>query len=487
MLRTSLLGAASLALCGRAFASKKGGGGGGPNVLFIAIDDLNDWVNCIGGRPGTITPNLDRLAARGVLFTNAHCSAPACNPSRASIMTGVRPSTSGVYYNRQDWRKSPALAKAITIPEFFRSKGYSAVGGGKIFHCLSWIKNSYGTQRNDPDIWDEYYPSKIEPMPEAAWPDGAEVREDGYVTWKPLAGAGSPKRPSHFFDWSPLKVTDEGMADYKVVDWAMGELKKKHERPFFQAVGIFRPHIPWFVPQKYFDLYPLDKLELPKIKENDLADCSKVGQGFCRRSWHTWVAESGQWKRAVQGYLASISFADAQLGRLIDALDASDYSDNTIVVLWSDHGMHIGEKEHWEKFTLWEEATRVPLMITAPGIDSPGRKCSQPVTLLDVFPTLVELCGHRTFDQLEGTSLKNLLLDAGARKQRPAITTWGPNNHAVRTERWRYIHYRNGDEELYDHKNDPDEFSNIADRKEHDGLKESLGKWLPKVNADSVE
>jgi arylsulfatase A-like enzyme len=276
------------------------------------------------------------------------------------------------------------------------------------------------------------------------------------------------------------------MADYKVVDWAISELNKKHDKPFFQAVGIFRPHIPWFVPQKYFDLYPLDKLKLPEILEGDLDDCSEIGQKFCRRKWQTWLVKHDKWKEAVQGYLASISFADAQLGRLLDAFEASDYADNTVIVLWSDHGMHIGEKEHWEKFTLWEESTRVPLMIAGPSVKQPGRKSNQSVSLLDVYPTLVELCGYETFDQLEGQSLVNLLHDPAATRKRPAITTWGKNNHAVRTERWRYIHYKNGDQELYDHNNDPDEYHNLAGDKKYAPLMKELAQWLPKINADSV-
>lgn len=458
-----------------------------PNILFIAVDDLNDWVNCLGGRDSVHTPNLDRLARRGVLFTNAHCSAPSCNPSRASIMTGVRPSTSGIYNNSQNWRASPVLKDAITIPEFFRSQGYIVYGGGKIFHCLSWIKTGYGKQRNDPDIWDDYFPSKFQPMPEACWPEGMEHRPNGYVYWEPLAQGKTPGRPSHFFDWAPLNAEDRQMADYKVIDWAIEQLNQKHDTPFFYAVGIFRPHIPWFVPRKYFDMYPLDEIKLPQIRPNDLDDCSPVGRKFCRRKWQQWLVGNDMWKGAVRGYLASISFADAQLGRLLDAFDSSPCADNTLIVLWSDHGMHIGEKEHWEKFTLWEESTRVPLIFTGPGIHDHGRACDQPVSLLDVYPTLVELCGYEPFDQLEGVSLVPQLKNRKAVKNTPAITTWGKNNHAVRTRHWRYIRYHNGDEELYDHRIDPEEFTNLADRPQHNALIKRFSGFLPEINADSLE
>jgi len=463
-----------------------------PNVVFIAVDDLNDWTGCLGGRDGVHTPNLDRLAARGVLFTNAHCAAPACNPSRVAIMTGVRPSTSGVYRNAQSWRSAPRLAHAITIPEHFRAGGYTAVGGGKIFHALSWIREGYGKQRNDPDIWDAYFPSKDQPMPDSLWPAAADVTisDNGYVQWNPLASppGASRGRPPHFFDFAPLAEPERKMADYRVVDWAIGELAKDHAKPFFLAVGLYRPHIPWFAPKKYFDLYPLDDVFLPKIHENDLDDCPKAALRNVRRSWHKWLVENDQWRRAVQGYLASISFADAQVGRLMAALDNSRYAGNTIIVLWSDHGMHIGEKQHWEKFTLWEESTRVPLMIVAPGVTRGDARCAQPVSLVDIYQTLIKLCGLPERDDIEGTSLVELLRNPSTHREEPAITTWGRDNHAIRTERWRYIRYSNGEEELYDHHSDPDEFVNLvrSDPEGSDAVIKSLAKWLPKVNAEAA-
>jgi arylsulfatase A-like enzyme len=458
-----------------------------PNILFVAIDDLNDWANCLGGRPGVHTPNLDRLASRGVLFTNAHCSSPACNPSRTAVMTGIPASTSGVYFNRHHWRRSPVLEQAVTLPEFFRGKGYRAVGGGKIFHCLSWIRTDYGANQNDASLWDAYYPAADRPMPDSIWPEGYEIDEYETVVWPPVAGRGTEGRPDYFFDWGPLPRPDSDMPDFKVVDWAVEELGKAHDRPFFQAVGIFRPHIPWFVPQKYFDLYPLEDIQLPPIRENDLEDCSDVGKGFCRRSWQKWILANDQWKAAVQGYLASISFADAQLGRLLDALDGSRYADNTIVVLWSDHGMHIGEKEHWEKFTLWEESTRVPLIVAAPGVTRPGGRCGEPVSLLDIYPTLVELAGYDPGPDLEGISLVPLLRNPGRDTGRAVVSTYGYNNHGVRSRRWRYIRYHDGSEELYDHETDPDEYTNLAGLSEHAEVIERHAAWLPKINRPAVE
>ena len=461
-----------------------------PNVLFIAVDDLNDWVNCLGGRRGVHTPNLDRLAARGVLFTNAHCAAPSCNPSRVAMMTGVAPSSSGIYHNGQDWRKSPRLEKAVTIPEHLRAHGYHAAGAGKIFHALSWIKGGYGKQQNEAGLWDDYWPEATNPMPAALWPRAASAvkNEKGYVNWKPIARGREPKgRPSHFFDWAPIDQPGEGMADAKVVDWAAGELARERNKPFFLAVGIYRPHIPWFVPRKWFDLYPLKDVFLPRVREGDLDDCPPSAKRGLRRSWHRWLLDNDEWRNAVRGYLASISFADAQVGRLLDALDASPHAKNTAIVLWSDHGMHIGEKEHWEKFTLWEESTRVPLMIVAPGVTKGGGRCARPVSLLDVYPTLAELCGTGKHGGLDGRSLLPLLRDRSAAWDRRAVTTWGRNNHAVRGDRYRYVRRSDGSEELYDHESDPDEFNNLAGRKESGEVIRRLSAHVPGVNAERVK
>ncbi|MHC4632878.1 MAG: sulfatase-like hydrolase/transferase [Planctomycetota bacterium] len=356
-----------------------------PNVLFIAIDDLNDWIGCLGGHPDVETPNLDRLAQRAVLFTNAHCSAPACNPSRASLMTGILPSTSGVYHNPQPWRKSPALANAVTIPQHFMAHGYRAVGGGKIYHGGF----------PDPPSWQEYFPSQKKNRPDDPMPAN-----------RPLNGI--PK--TAHFDWGPVDVPDDQMSDRKVAAWAISELRREHDRPFFLACGFFRPHLPWYVPPKYFDMYPADRVTLPNVNENDLDDVPAIGRKMARPERdHKNVIEHKQWRKAVQGYLASITFVDTCVGRVIDALDKSAYADNTVVVLWSDHGWHLGEKLHWRKFSLWEEATHNVLMVVAPGVTRPGRRCSRPVTMVDIYPTLIDLCNLTAKAELEGRSLLPLL------------------------------------------------------------------------------
>ena len=452
-----------------------------PNVLFIAVDDLNDWANCLGGYGGSVhTPNLDRLAARGVLFTNAHCAAPSCNPSRTAVMTGIRPDVSGVYNNNQNWHESPVLQDAETIPRHFRAAGYRAVGGGKIFHALSWIQTSYGLDLNDFGAWDEYFPSKQRSMPETSWPAGAT--EDAQHTWRwdPVARGYVGRRPPYYFDWGAIPVPDDQVGDFKVVDWAIGELQRPHPEPFFQAVGIFKPHIPWFVPQKYFDLYPLEEIVTPDVRLDWEVNTPPEGLGLVRRDWHKWVLQNDQWRRAIQGYLASISFADAQLGRLLDALDASPHRGNTIVVLWSDHGFHLGERDHWEKFTLWERSTRVTFMVTAPGVTTPGGRCAEPVNLLDIYPTLNELCGLPGMSRLSGRSLVPQLRDPTTSRPRPIVTTWG-ESHAVRDTRWRYILYGDGGEELYDHDNDPGEWRNLARDPEHTETKAELLDWLLRI------
>lgn len=429
------------------------------NVLFIAVDDLNDWIGCLGGHPDVKTPNFDRLASRGVLFTNAHCAAPLCNPSRAALMTGIRPSTSGVYDNRQPFRKSPAATDAVTLSQHFMAHGYWAAGAGKIYHGLF----------PDPQSWHDYFPSQTRNKPPDPTPPN-----------RPLNGIPDTAH----FDWGPVDVPDSRMGDWQVADWVVRQLEKKHAKPFFLACGIFRPHLPWYVPPKYFDLYPLNAIALPNVKDDDLDDVPPIGREFARPEGdHKKVIDHNQWRHAVQAYLASISFADACLGRVLDAFDASSHAKNTTIVLWSDHGWHLGEKLHWRKFALWEEATRNVLMIVSPGLTKPGGRCSRPVSLMDVYPTLIDICGLSARKELEGVSLMPLLKDPSAVWSRPALTTYLRNNHSVRSERWRYIRYSDGKEELYDHQNDEMEWNNLAGKPEFRDVKTGLARWLPDFNA----
>ena len=448
-LQLSAAGAASLALPKRSRAADR------PNILFIAIDDLNDWIGCLGGHPDTITPNLDRLASRGTLFTNAHCAAPACNPSRTALLTGYLPCRSGVYHNDQPWR--PVLPEAVTLGQYLMQHGYEVKGAGKIFHGGF----------NDLPSWGEYFKQPGDPMP----PN------------RPLNGI--PK--TAHFDWGPVDMPDEAMADYQVTEWVNARLKSDRPEPFFLACGLFRPHLPWFVPRQYFDKFPVDQVTLPHIDEHDLDDVPEAGRKIARPEGdHRKVIESHNWSRAVQGYLASINFADTMLGRVLDAFESSPYRDNTAVVLWSDHGWHLGEKLHWRKFSLWEEATQNALMIAAPGAGSAGQTCARPASLLDIYPTVLELCGLPPKDDNDGHSLVPLLQDPQATWDRPALTTHGRGNHSLRDERWRYTRYRDGSEELYDHEADELEWRNLAGTPEHAEVQARLKAHLPTLDAEDA-
>jgi arylsulfatase A-like enzyme len=274
------------------------------------------------------------------------------------------------------------------------------------------------------------------------------------------------------------------MKDYHIAQYGIDYLGKEHEKPFFLGVGFVKPHLPWYVPRKYFEQFPLESIVLPKVLASDLDDIPQAGRKMAKPDGdHAKVVKNDQWKLAVQGYLASILFLDAQVGRVMDALEKSPHANNTIVVLWGDHGWHLGEKEHWRKFALWEEATRVPLIFSVPGMTSAGAKCERTVTLLDLYPTLVELCSLPAREGLEGNSIVPLLKDSTAAWDKPAITTHGRNNHAVRSERYRYIRYADGSEELYDHQSDPLEWKNLAGDAQHAAAKSQLAATLPKVNA----
>lgn len=429
---------------------------GRPNVLMIAIDDLNDWCGPLGGHPQARTPHLDGLASQSVLFTRAYCAAPACNPSRAALMTGVSPSSSGVYHNNQPWR--PALPDAVTLPQLFTKHGYEALGCGKIYHG----------RFPDPASWDEYESKGADPKP----PN------------RPVNGI----RPASHFDWGPVAATDAEMDDHRIIDWAIEQLNKPREKPLFLACGIYRPHLPWYVPTEYFERFPVAGLKLPEVPSDDLDDVPAAGVKMARPEGdHRQVLAAKQWPAAVQGYLASIAFADAQVGRLLEGLDRSPLADNTIVLLWSDHGWHLGEKQHWRKFALWEEACRVPLLVRLPGDKFRPGRCDEAVSLLDVYPTLADLCGLPLSAQLEGQSLRPLIGAPDSNRERPAVTTHGRNNHAVRDEKWRYIRYADGSEELYDHSRDPKEWRNLAGNREHDEIKRKLARWLPKKNVPDAK
>ncbi|MEC8653102.1 MAG: sulfatase [Planctomycetota bacterium] len=403
-----------------------------PNVLLIAVDDLNDWVGALGGHPQAKTPNIDRLAARGTLFANAHCQAPVCSPSRASLATGRLPSTTGMYFLLPALADEPSLQDTVTIAQRFQAEGYETLGVGKVHH---------GDER---PFFDEYGGAMggFGPRPEAKL-----AYDIGHPLW----------------DWGAYPERDEQMPDHRVASWAAAKLAEDRDRPFFMAVGFWRPHVPMYAPEPWFNLHPEADVALPVVTAGDREDLPDyaaqltIGLPAPR---HEWLLEHDQWQHAVQSYLASTSFVDACVGRVLDALAASDHADDTIVVLLSDHGFHLGEKERWAKRSLWEESTRVPLIVAAPGSE-PGVS-TRPVGLVDVYPTLLDLAGLAAAPGLDGHSLAPLLADPGAAWPHVAVTTFGPGNHALRSERWRYIRYADGSEELYDHERDPHEWRNLA-------------------------
>ena len=439
-----------------------------PNILFIAIDDQNDWIGHLGGHPLAKTPNLDRLAARGTSFRNAHCNSPVCNPSRTSLMLGLRPTSTGIYGLAPWFRQLPEFKDRVTLPQHFARHGYFTAATGKIYH--------FGTRGPG---------------------EGNSVGEPEFQLTAPFGGVGTrppqklipatPMGNHRLMDWGvwPLDDDDTEKGDYKVATWTAEQIKSApKDQPFFISAGFFLPHVPLYATQKWFDLYPDDDSVLPRIREDDRDDTPEF-------SWYLhwqlpeprlkWVMENQQWRNLVRSYLACTSFVDAQIGRLLDALDEAGLADNTIVVVWSDHGYHLGEKAITGKNSLWETSTRVPLIFAGPGVTA-GQLCGQPAELLDIYPTLIALTGVPPRDGLEGLSLKPQLEDSTAQRARPAITSHNQGNHSIRSEDWRYIRYADGSEELYHTTADPREWTNLAGLPEHAAVIAEHRKWLPEID-----
>lgn len=449
---------------------------GAPNVLFIIADDLNDWVGWMGGHPQARTPNMDRLARMGMRFANAHCNYALCNPSRTSLLTGMLPSSSGVFGNEQDWRRSKQIVGKLTLPEHFRAQGFITAAGGKIFHAnhggpegrlAGWHGGRRGFECDR--AWTERFPARGVQIPDLPVHTGRNF--NGLDIWH--------------WDWGGIQVDEEETDDGQVTAWAAEFLKRKHAKPFFLAVGLYRPHSPWYVPDKYFEERPLSEVILPKVKENDLDDVPEFARSHLKRgdNFHQRIVSKDLWQDAVRGYLASISFCDAMLGRVLDAVAVGPNIGKTVVVFTSDHGWYLGEKQMWHKGKLWEEATRVPLSIFAPGVTQADSVSNQPVGLVDLYPTLCDLAGLKKPEHLDGESLVPLLKEPSMARSRPVVTAMGGGanaSFAARSDRWRYIRYADGSEELYDHASDPDEWTNLAARPEHEPVKKTLAASFPK-------
>ncbi|ANW96221.1 hypothetical protein AXE80_07990 [Wenyingzhuangia fucanilytica] len=445
-----------------------------PNVLFIAIDDLNDWIEPLEGNKQAITPNMDKFTKNGAMvFNNAVCAAPICGPSRSAILSGFLPSTSGVYSNGHDMVYSDVVKKNATLPEYFSKNGYHTLSNGKIFH-------KHGTKNGKTDFgawaFDEFARGRRYNNDKAN-PKFLTSSKGGVIN-----GQKSPdfKDKLSKLSWGPTKDTFEETVDYAVADWAKNQLQREFDKPFFMSVGFIKPHLPWFVPKEFFDMYDVDKIDDIIIKENDLEDITNAQgkQIFKPSDEYNWIKKHNLGKQATRAYLANISFVDKCLGMVMDALEKSGHADNTIVMIWGDHGWHLGEKLRYLKNTLWAEAVKPPLMVRLPGMNK-TLYCEKPVSLLDMYPTLVSLCDLPQKKNIEGHDFSKLLKNPKSDWKYPGVTI-SSSGTSVLTEKYHYIQYLSGVEELYDVNKDPREWENLAHKESYRNTMNELKKWIPK-------
>lgn len=417
------------------------------NVLFIATDDLNNDFSVFGNKL-VKTPNLERLAKMGTVFTRAYCQFPLCSPSRTSLMTGLRPDTTQVFDLRKHFRT--VLPDVVTLPQLFRKNGYYAARVGKIYHY--GVPGDIGTSGlDDPQSWDEVFNPK----------GRDKLEENKLINYTPKRGLGSS------LSFLAADGTDEEQTDGIGTTQAIKFLEKLKDRPFFVAMGYYRPHCPYVAPKKYFQSIPLDAVQIPSVSASWLEGIPKPAVASTT-PWPWFGVTIEQARESKHAYYAAIEFVDAQIGRLLDALDRLKLTDKTIIVFWSDNGYHLGEHGLWKKQSLFENSARVPLIIAAPGQKSKGTVCERTVELLDIYPTLADLCGLRPEHELHGKSLKPLLENPKNAWDKPAFTqVWrsGFGGYSVRTERYRYTEWEFGKRgvELYDYEKDPEETTNRAD------------------------
>ena len=464
--------------CVSAFAQEK------PNVLFIAVDDLNDWVSAFDGHPRAKTPHLDAFAETGaVVFQNAHCAAPVCGPSRSALLSGFLPHRSGIYGNSQNMLDSELVQTHATLPEYFSKNGYHSLSMGKIFHAHQTPNGA------DKGQWafDEWHETKA----------GSGVDRTALTSRDKNLIAGEPGPPSKHtkgggseFSWGPTRGPKEETSDFQTALWAAEQLQGEHEKPFFIAVGLSKPHLPFYSPQEFFDLYDPADFKANEIREDDLDDILKPNgkPKFTPTPDYLWLKENGLIDEAARAYMAACSYADACLGVIFEALAKSPHYDNTIVMVWGDHGWHLGEKLRYRKVTGWSESTRVPLMVRLPGME--GREDSaRAVNLIDLYPTLIDLCDLPEKPESDGRSFAPLLDDPQQPWDFPTMTTMGEEEASVVDERWRYIRYDDGTEEVYDIAADPMEWTNLAsqDSAEIQAVKARLGAVIPKTFVPGIE
>jgi arylsulfatase A-like enzyme len=409
-----------------------------PNVLFVMIDDLNDYVTQLKGYPGLKTPNLDRFVKTAVNFNRAYCAAPVCNPSRAAVLSGISPYRSGIYDNDNRIMDSKVLDSAVFLPELFKQNGYTTLTRGKIFHTMP------KPARNQA-MWDV---------------KGGQGGYGPQATEKHIPAGIAPP----MFNYQEWTGPDTDHPDYVTAGQVIDNLAKTYDKPFFMAAGLYKPHNPWTAPKRFFDMYPIESIQLPTVLEEDWDDLPEIGKKWAASPVdYAALKKSGEWKNIVRGYLACISFMDWNFGRLMDALESSKYRNNTIVVVSADNGFHMGEKKHFAKFALWEQTSHVLHMWRVPGMTKPGVVCDAPTSLINIYPTLVELCGLKgPMSKFDGRSIVPLLKDHLAHWEYPAVTTYKQGNQAIRSKQYRYIRYSDGTEELYDEAKDPKELHNMA-------------------------
>jgi arylsulfatase A-like enzyme len=448
-----------------------------PNVLIILIDDHPFNFTDVYQKSAVHTPNFQRIADRGTWFSRGYNDAPICCASRTAMLTGVHTTRSGVYYNNLAYRRATNfIANVTTLPGLFLKNGYLTIGYGKIAHN-SYLADDIG------DYTPGYYKYLNNPN-DVTWPENRLIKQIIPGSLQVIPGPATEN-----WTWGVLPDDRDKndpkkfQQDTEQANRAIQVLQQTHDKPFFMICGLYRPHGPWTVAKRYYDKFPLEKIEIPKgYRADDLEDLPKPGRWIAtNRREHRDVVAAGLWKKTIQAIYASTAYADEQIGRILDALENSRYNSNTIVIFADDNGFHTGEKDHWLKFALWEQTCRVVFGISVPGMRK--QQSLTPVSLVDVYPTLLSLC-HLQPPQthtLDGIDLTPIL--SGERKNRgePVLSTYGCGNHSLRNDRYRYIRYRNGAEEFYDEKQDPYEWNNVARDPKFAKAKADLAKWLPKI------
>jgi len=451
-----------------------------PNVLFIAVDDLNDWIGVYGGHPQCRTPHIDRFAENAMVFRNTSCPGPVCGPSRSALLSGFMPATTGIYGNKHNMLKSEIVQTHATLPEYFSKQGYVTISKGKIFHKHA-TRNGKDHGHWAFDVWEQENGSG------GIQPEKSYSRNQGIIKGKKIENAKYTEGGGTEFAWGPTMGSKEVTKDYRTAKWFEQKLQEDYDKPFFMAVGISKPHLSFVVPQEFFDLYDLDSVKVPEYRMDDLDDIvdSKGNKAFKPHPDFLWCQEYGVMKEAVRAYMAAVSYADECVGIVLDALANSPYAENTIVVLWGDHGWHLGEKLKFRKASLWREATQLPLIIRVPGMKK-GQDCTRNVNLIDLYPTLIDLCGLPE-KELDGKSIKPLMQNPKL-EWTPTITTQDKGNHSVMSEKWHYITRRKGVEELYDLENDPMEWTNLIQThpEKSQAVIAKLKPFLPTYDADEI-